>query len=175
MNPIFGIFYELPVMVYGGNMLSIKPVCNHLRVIPDFVYWRGMMVLAGDQVDNAVGQPQSNLLFTNIDDLWKWGKPSGFGCVWREQNVRAGTPSDPYLMNGFDKKVVHFTHSTGREVEFRIEIDLTGDGKWIGYDNIKVPAEGYAYHVFPDGYSAQWVRVIPLQDVINLTVEFYYN
>ena len=86
MMDVFGIFYELPVMVYGDNMLPIKPVCNHLRVIPDFTYWRGLFVLAGDQVDNAVGQPQSNLLYINIDDLWRWGKPSGWGAVWREEN-----------------------------------------------------------------------------------------
>lgn len=175
MMDMFGIFYELPVMVYGGNMLSIKPVCNHLRVIPDFVYWRGMMVLAGDQVDNAVGQPQSNLLFTNIDDLWKWGKPSGFGCVWREEDVKANISSDPYLMNGFDKKVVHFRHSAGKPVSFRIEVDLLGDGKWSEYKVIDVPSTGYSFHTFPDGFSAQWVRIVTMQDTKNLTVEFFYN
>lgn len=104
MMDVFGIMYELPVMSYGGNMLPIKPIGNHLRVIPDFTFWRGMLVLAGDQVDNAVGQPQSNLLFANIDDIWKWGKPAGWGAVWRNDNLVANSVSDPYLMNGFDKK-----------------------------------------------------------------------
>jgi hypothetical protein len=175
MMDVFGILYELPVMVYGGNMMPIKPVCNHLRVIPDYTYWRGMLVLAGDQVDNAIGQPQSNLQFLNIDDLWKWGKPSGWGGVWREQNVKANQPSDPYLMNGFDKKVVHFTHSSDREIDYKIEVDLTGNNKWLTYKTIRVPAKGYEFHVFPDGYSAQWVRVTPLQDAENVTVQFVYN
>ena len=175
MMDIFGIFYELPVMVYGGNMLSIKPVCNHLRVIPDFTYWRGMLVLAGDQVDNAVGQPQSNLLFTNIDELWKWGKPSGFGCLWREEDIKANIPSDPYLMYGFDKKIIHFVHSAQADIEFKIEIDLLGDGKWALYQIIKVPANGYKYHIFPEGYSAQWIRVVPMQNASNVTVELIYN
>lgn len=104
MMDVFGIFYELPVMVYGGNMLTPKPVCNHLRVIPDFMSYRGMLVLAGDQIDNAVGQPQSNLFFTHIDELWKWGKPSCWVSVWQDEKVNAGTYSDPFLMNGFDKK-----------------------------------------------------------------------
>ena len=175
MMDMFGIFYELPVMVYGGNMLSIKPICNHLRVIPDFVYWRGMFVLAGDQVDNAVGQPQSNLLFTNIDDLWKWGKPSGFGCVWRDEDVKANVPSDPYLMNGFDKKIVHFKDYSGKKVSFRIEVDILGDGTWSVCKVVDIPSSGYGYYVFPDGFSAQWVRIVPLNDTKNLTVEFFYN
>lgn len=175
MMDVFGILYELPVMVYGGNMMPIKPVCNHLRVIPDYTYWRGMLVLAGDQVDNAIGQPQSNLQFLNIDDLWKWGKPSGWGGVWRDQNVKANQPSDPYLMNGFDKKVVHFTHSSATEIDFKIEVDLTGNNTWVHYKTIKVPAKGYEFHVFPDGYSAQWVRITPLQDAENVTVQFVYN
>jgi len=175
MMDMFGIFYELPVMVYGGNMLSIKPVCNHLRVIPDFTFWRGLLVLAGDQVDNAVGQPQSNLLFTNIDDLWLWGKPSGFGCVWREENVKAFIPSDPFLMNGFDRKMVSFTHKTGKAVRFEVQVDLQGNNKWVTYKKIRVPASGFRYHIFPEGFSAQWVRIIPQKNANDVTVEFKYN
>ena len=175
MMDVFGIMYELPVMVYGGNMLPLKPVCNHLRVIPDFTFWRGMFVLAGDQVDNAVGQPQSNLLFTNIDDLWNWGKPSGWGAVWRDQNIKKNQASDPYLMNGFDKKVVHFTHKSQMDIDFIIEVDILGNDLWLTYKIIKVPASGYQYHVFPDGYSAQWVRVTPMQEVKNATVHFVYH
>jgi hypothetical protein len=175
MMDIFGIFYELPVMVYGGHMLPVKPVCNHLRIIPDFTYWRGLLVLAGDQVDHAVGQPQSNLLFVNIDDLWQWGKPSGWGGVWRNCDVKANVPSNPYLMNGFDKKVVHLTHHTDREVGFKLEVDLLGDGSWVTYKIINVPAGAYRFHTFPDGYSAQWIRVTPLQDAKDVTVQFVYN
>ena len=51
------------------------------------------------------GQSQSGLWFGKTDDLWSFGKPQGWGAVWRRDNVTAGTPSDPYLMTGFDKKV----------------------------------------------------------------------
>ena len=109
------------------------------------------------------------------DERWKWGKPSGFGCVWREEDVKANISSDPYLMNGFDKKVVHFRHSAGKPVSFRIEVDLLGDGKWSEYKVIDVPSTGYSFHTFPDGFSAQWVRIVTMQDTKNLTVEFFYN
>jgi hypothetical protein len=175
MMDLFGIMYELPVMVYGGNMLPIKPVCNHLRVIPDYITWRGLLVLAGDQTDNSVGQPQSNLQFIAIDDLWKWGKPSGWGAVWVEEDVNARQCSDPFLMNGFDKKTIHINHKTTKDVAFKIEVDVRGDGSWLMYKTIKVKAEGYNYHIFPDGYSAQWVRVTPLHDAKQVSVQFIYQ
>lgn len=175
MMDVFGIFYELPVMAYGGDMLGIKPICNHLRVIPDFITWRGMLVLAGDQIDNAVGQPQSNLLFTTIDELWKWGKPSGWGALWWDENVKAGIASDPYLMNGFDKKVIHFKHSSSKPVNFKIEIDLNGNGNWVSYKTVKVGANGYGFHTFPDGFSAHWLRVTPGGNAEKCTVQLFYQ
>ena len=175
MMDLFGIMYELPVMVYGGNMMPIKPVCNHLRVIPDFITWRGLLVLAGDQTDNSIGQPQSNLQFTTIDELWKWGKPSGWGAVWRDENVKANQISDPYLMNGFDKKVVHFSHQSAHPVHFKKEVDLLGNNQWVTYQTITVPSKGYAFHTFPDAYSAQWIRITAMEDAHNATVQFIYQ
>jgi hypothetical protein len=66
-------------MVYGGRVWGVRPVASHLRIVPDFCYWRGLLVLAGDQADNASGQPQSGLWFGGVDDLWTWGKPAGWG------------------------------------------------------------------------------------------------
>jgi hypothetical protein len=39
-----------------------------------------------------------------IDDLWQLGKPRGEGGVWNGTAVKAGVPSDPYLMTGFDRR-----------------------------------------------------------------------
>jgi hypothetical protein len=161
-------------MVYGGNMLSIKPVANHLRVIPDYTFWRGMFVMAGDQIDNAVGQPQSNFLFTNIDDLWKMGKPSGFGAVWLDEQLKAGQTSDPFLMNGFDKKVVHLTSEAKEPVQFTLEVDFDGRGKWVTYQTLTVPANGYVHHEFPNGFSVQWIRA-KVNRPCKATVHFVYN
>ncbi len=174
MVDVFGIFYELPVMVYGGRMLSIKPIANHIRVIPDFTFWRGMFVMAGDQIDNAVGQPQSNFLFANIDDLWKMGKASGFGAVWLDESVKSGQVSDPFLMNGFDKKMVHMVNSSENDVQFTLEIDFDGRGNWHTYKALNVSANGYAHHEFPDGFSAQWIRV-KVNRPCRATVQFMYN
>lgn len=170
----FGIFYDLPPMVYGGRVWGVRPICNHLRICPDFVYWRGLLVLAGDQTDNAVGQPQSGLWFGSIDDLWRWGKPSGWGAVWWKQEVEAGAASDPFLMTGFDKKVMHLTHEAAEPVTFTVEVDFLGTGDWKKYREIAVPAGGYEHHEFPDAYSAHWVRVRAGR-ACRATASFAYN
>ncbi len=170
----FGIFYELPPMVYGGKVWGLRPIANHLRIVPDFCYWRGLFVMAGDQTDNAVGQPQSGLWFGQIDDLWKFGKPSGWGGPWYQDEVKAGTVSDPYLMTGFDKKVLHLAHDSNSEVKFKVEVDFLGNGDWRTYETFKVPAHGYVHHEFPAAFSAHWVRVTVSKDA-KVSVYFIYS
>ena len=170
----FGIFYELPPLVYGGNVWGIKPVCCHMRICPDMVYWRGMLVLAGDQTDNAVGQPQSGFWFGNIDDLWSWGKPAGWGAVWLDTAVKAEEPSEPFLMTGFDKKVLHLAHNAKGDRVFHIEVDFLGNGRFYKYESVRVPAEGYKSFVFPSGYNAHWVRVKVDKDC-KATAQFMYQ
>lgn len=170
----FGLFYDLPPLAYGGHVWGIRPICTHLRICPDMCSWRGLLVLAGDQTDNAVGQPQSGFWFGNIDDLWRWGKPGGWGAVWWDAEVKANAVSDPFLMTGFDKKVIHLSHSAKEEVTFTLEVDFLGTGEWKKYQEIRVPAEGYAHHEFPDGYSAHWVRV-RAGNACRATVSFAYN
>jgi hypothetical protein len=117
--------------------------------------------MAGDQTDNAVGQPQSGLWFGNIDDLWQMGKPQGWGGPWWNSRVLSGETSDPFLMTGFDKKVLHIRHESKETVQFRIEVDFLGDGTWVEYRTLSIsPEKGYEFHIFPDGFSAHWVRIV---------------
>ncbi len=174
MMDIFGILYELPVMSYGGYMMPIKPICNHIRVIPDFTYWRGMLVLAGDQIDQAVGQPQSNLLFENIDDLWSYGKPVGWGGIWWEEEIPANSYSDPFLMTGFDKKTIHTTNHSKNKIIIDFEIDYLGNETWQAFDSFVVAPEKYKHIVLPDGYSAHWIRA-KVRENAKVTVYFTYN
>lgn len=175
-----GIFYELAPHAYGGEVFGVQPVCTHLRVIPDFCSYRGLLVLGGDQntpggsANPLTGNSQANLWFGNIDDLWSWGKPRGWGGVWREASVKAGESSDPYLMFGFDKKTLHLSHDADREVEFTVEVDYLGTRQWKQYEKIRVSAGGYEFHVFPDGYSAHWVRVTS-SDNCTATAQFMYS
>jgi len=169
-----GIFYELPVQAYEGKVWGIKPICSHLRVVPDFCHWRGMFVMASDQIDHDQGQPQSGLWFGNIDDLWKMGKPTGWGGPWRQTPVEKAQVCDPFLMTGFDKKVLHLAHDAEKSVNFEIEIDFLGNGTWMPYKTITVSSKGYEHHEFPDAFSAHWVR-IRAGDACKATAYFMYN
>jgi len=102
------------------------------------------------------------------------GKPAGWGSVWLEQNVKAGEVSDPYIMTGFDQKVVHLKQTANAPVIFTIEVDFVGDGGWARYDTIAVPADGYRHHEFPAGFSAHWVRVKASRDCCA-SVTFIYR
>jgi len=115
-----GLFYDAPRLAYGGRYWGLKPISQHLRMVPDFCTWRGMLVMAGDQGtavtgnDHMMGEPQSNLWFGKTDDLWAFGKPAGWGGPWQDTPVKAGQVSDPFLMTGFEHKCLHLAHDAGR-------------------------------------------------------------
>jgi len=159
------MFYELSPVAFGGRIWGIRPISTHLRIIPDFCSWRGLLVLAGNQVtpirdaNLLAGEPQAGLWFGKTDDLWRFGKPKGWGGPWWKEQVEANRPSDPYLMTGFEGKVLHLTHQASRPVTFTIEVDFLGDQTWCVYQEITVPTSGYAHHEFPPGFGAHWVRV----------------
>ncbi len=171
-----GMFYELSPMIFEKAVWGVRPISTHLRVIPDFCGFRGFFVMAGNEttpnqdVNPVVGQPQSGIWFGKTDDLWQFGKPKGWGGPWRRAKLRAGQASDPFLMTGFDKKVLHL--KTDRSVAFRIEVDFLGTGEWETYEKLSVA--GYRYHLFPDGFSAHWVRIIPETDC-TATAELIYT
>ena len=120
------------------------------------------------------GQPQSGLWFGKTDDLWRFGKPQGWGGPWWEAPILAETPSDPYLMTGFDKKVLHLYHNDAKTVEFRVEVDVLGNGSWQPYTTVPVGPGGYAHHEFPEAFSAHWVRVT-IDQTCRATAYFVYT
>ena len=130
----FGLFYELPSMVYGGRVWGVRPVASHLRIVPDFCYWRGLLVLAGDQADNASGQPQSGLWFGGCRRPVVLGQAGGLGrSSGGRRTVAAGEVSDPFLMTGFDRKVIHLANDGSAPVTVEIEVDPLGDGVFRPY------------------------------------------
>lgn len=175
-----GLFYELSPYTYADRVWGIVPICRHLRVVPDFCSWQGFLVLGGDHSSPRfdkyllAGEPQSGLWFGKTDDLWQFGKPQGWGGPWWDTPVLIDKPSDPYLMTGFEHKVVHFSHDADHAVDFRIEIDFLGTQIWQTYQTVRVPANGYAHHEFPPGFSAHWVRVIA-NATCTATSQFIYT
>jgi hypothetical protein len=74
-----------------------------------------------------------------IDDLWKMGRPSGKGGPWLNAPVRAGIASDPYLFGGYGLRSLNLSHTSATTVNFRLQLDATGDGVWFDYRSIQVP------------------------------------
>ncbi len=160
-----GMWYELSPWAYKNRIWGIRPISTHLWVHGDFCSWKGMLVVGSDNTSHEAGgnhqsaEPQSGIWFGKTDDLWNLGKPKGWGGPWWEDDVEAHVPSDPYLMTGFDKKVLHISHENKRAVTFTVEVDFLGCGVFKTYQTISVPARGYVPWVFPEGFSAHWIRV----------------
>ena len=160
-----GMFYELSPWAYENRIWGIRPISTHLWVLGDFCTYRGMLALGSDNAsphhgaNHLAGEPQSGLYFGKTDDLWQFGKPAGWGGVWWEDEVGAGETSDPYLMTGFDQKVLHLSNESANSADFTLEVDFLGNGSWKQYGNFTVGAKGYLHHAFPPGYSAHWARI----------------
>ena len=175
-----GMFYELSPWAYENHIWGVRPISSHLWVHGDFCTYRGMLVLGSDNAsphhgaNHLAGEPQSGLYFGKTDDLWRFGKPAGWGGVWWEDAVEAGAVSDPYLMTGFDGKALHLSNESDSAVEFVLEIDFLGNGKWKPYASFAVAAKGYEHHAFPPGYSAHWVRIRSKQKCVA-TAYFTYT
>lgn len=156
-----GTFFELPAR-NAGDFAKLRPVATHNKMIQDFCSYRGLWVLSG--VDPRVDSPhiirsddgRAGLWVGAIDDIWKLGKPTGWGGPWYDQEVKAGVASEPYLMSAYDQKSLRVDVS--EQCKLTIELDLTGDGNWCVYREVDLTAaKGFA-HEFPDALSAYWIR-----------------
>ena len=179
---IHGTFYEMPrdSGAYHPGPELIKPVASHGRAIVDFCTWRGLMVLSGTspgaKADGnyfASADGKTGLWFGHIDDLWKLGKPAGVGGPWKDTPVKAGVPSDQYLMTGYDRKRLDISHDADQEIEMTIEVNFDHNG-WHEYAKISVPSGKTATHKFPDGFNAHWVRLKSPRDC-KVTARFTYE
>ncbi len=174
-----GTFYELPAENAGG-FAKIRPVTTHNRRIKDYASYRGLLLLSGLEKD-AQGEHivrsadgQCALWAGAVDDLWKLGKARGVGGPWKNTTVKANQPSDAYLMTGYDKKRVALSHTAPTPVKMRVEVDLTGNGDWATYQEFQIAPGQTLDHVFPQAFSAYWVRLVADADT-NATATFTYE
>lgn len=158
-----GSFYDLPAENAGG-FIKMRPITTHGRRITDYCSYRGLLVLAGLAPD-AKGEHivrsddgKAALWLGAEDDLWSLGKPRGEGGPWRDTEVKAGEPSDPYLMTNYDRKSLTLSHDAKEPVTFSVEVDFLGTGYWREYAKLTVPPGKPLEHSFPEGYAARWVR-----------------
>jgi hypothetical protein len=175
-----GTFYELPSNNAGGIAL-VRPVATHNLDIRDYCSWRGLLVLSG-VTDDATGndriirsQDGRAAVWVGVsDELWEMGKPRGHGGPWKDTQVRANQPSDPYLMAGYDSKTIGLSHQQSTAVGIRVEVDITGTGLWVPYRHFQVSPGKTVEHRFPEGFAAYWVRTVALRPA-RVTAQLEYR
>jgi hypothetical protein len=172
-----GTFYELP----ANNALGfprVRPIATHNLRISDFCSHRGLLILSGMSIDLPKNNPhlihstdgQTALWAGAVDDLWSLGKPVGKGGPWLDSKVKAGVPSAPYLMTGYDKKSLILKSTKPTKVA--IEIDITGNGDWKTYKTIDLQKQ--FEHQFPSDFQAYWIRFISYKDT-TATAQLIYQ
>lgn len=176
-----GTFYELPAENAGG-FARIRPITTHNRRIMDYCSYRGLLVLTGIALDAPDDNPhliraddgQVAVWVGAVDDLWQFGKPRGTGGPWQDTAVKAGVPSDPYLMSGYDRKCVTLGNAGSSPVTMRVEVDLSGTSQWRLYRAFAVRAGRSVTHRFPHAFSAYWVRLVTDKDT-TASATFVYE
>jgi hypothetical protein len=174
---IHGTFYELPARNAQG-LAKIRPVATHNLAIHDFCSHNGLLLFTGLDADT-----RSERIFRSadgkaavwagvVDDLWKLGKPRGHGGPWKNTQVRAGEPSDPYLMTAYDRKRARI--GSDKTARIALEVDVDGTGLWIPYRDFSLKPGETMDHEFPEGFSAYWIRATSDADAV-VTLEFNYH
>ena len=160
-----GTFYELPAENADGYA-KIRPIASHNMKINDYASYRGLFIISGIDPAKAGNNPhifmsddkKASIWAGAIDDLWKLGKPVGRGGPWVNTLVEPGVYSDPYLFGFYDKKKLRLSHNGNTNVNFRVELDPSGDGEWVTYKSFNVKPGATMQHVFPKASSERWIR-----------------
>ncbi len=174
-----GTFYELPALNALGA-IRLRPVATSGLAVHDYCSYRGLLVLSGlqDGVQNEAHiirseDGQAAVWVGAADDLWKLGKPRGFGGPWLHTTVTADAPSDPYLMTAYDEKTLTLRNHGAKATRIAVLLDVTGDGKSVPYRVLDVPAGGQVVHHFERSLNAYWIRFVADTDgVFSAQLEY---
>ena len=164
-----GTFYELPAENADGYA-KMRPVATHPFRIQDYASYRGMLVLTGVTPEEGKDNPhvvvsadgKAAVWVGVIDDLWEMGKPVGQGGPWKDVQVKAGEKSDPYLIACYDQKSL--TLEADRAATITLEVDPTGNGDWMAYQQWNLSADQACQFDFPAGFQARWIRFVSDRD-----------
>ena len=177
-----GILYELPAENAGG-FAKVRAITTTGVPAYDYATWRGLFVIAGLDPKAGVGthvtsdDGKVSLWVGVADDLWKFGKATGVGGPWKDTPVKAGVPSDPYLMTGFEQKTA--TLLADRDTTIHFQIDVTGSGDWAELPT-KFMAQGFRVKagepqtIDLQNFRAYWIRAVADRDC-TATVQFLYR
>jgi len=184
-----GLFWKFPANFSSKHSAGLAPRSAYLKVIGDFTRWQDRLVFGCDDTAKSEflnkrpakgalagpGQSQSNLWFTSLDTPDKLGPALGRGSVWVDEPVKAGAPSDPFLLAGFAKRAVLVAHDGAAATTITLEIDERGDGHWRAWRTVPLAAgEPAAWLEIPAELPGAWIRATADRDVDRASVTFQY-
>ena len=176
-----GTFYELPALNAKGA-IRMRPIATSDAAVHDYCSYRGLLVLSGVSPEAAKDDRhvirsddgQAAVWVGAADDLWKLGKPRGFGGPWKNTAVQKGIPSDPYLMTGYDKKTLRLTNHGAKPVRVSALLDVAGDGRVSAYRTFEISAGAEVTHAFESWLNAYWIRFVADEDGV-LSAQLTYE
>ena len=86
------------------------------------------------------------------------GKPVGHGGPWKNTAVKAGKPSDPYLIGFYNKRSLNLSHNASVPVTFTIDADPVGNGSWMTYKTVTVGPDKTFKFGFSQNFQSRWIR-----------------
>jgi hypothetical protein len=183
-----GMFWKFPSTFTSGNSKGIRPRSAYLKVIGDFTMWNGRLVFGCD--DSAQkeflnkrkakgniegpGQSNSNTWFTSPALPDSLGPNTAEGAVWLNENVKAGIPSEAFLFAGWPKRCAWISNEGSRQVKFKFETDIEGNGNWVEMESVIVgPGQSFMSE-FKAAEKGEWIRVVA-ENATKATVHFSYS
>ena len=183
-----GMFWQFPKTFTTDNTAGIRPRSAYLKVIGDFARWKDQHVFGCDDAAQkeflnkrkakgnieGPGQSNSNLWFTSLSKPDELGPVTASGSVWENDQVTAGSYSDPFLFTGWDYRSCWIKNNGKETTTFTFEMDEKGNNHWKEVKKETVPAGKSLLTTFSSLEKGEWVRVKVDQSTMA-TVCFNYT
>lgn len=181
-----GMFWKFPESFTKANTAGIRPRSAYLKVIGDFTRWKNQLVFGCDdsaqkeflnkrKVKGNIegpGQSNSNLWFTPLTQPDQLGPTSASGAIWLDEQIKAGTTSEPFLFDGWEIRTAWIHNSGNTATELTFEVDKLGKGNWEILRTTDVDTGATQRILFTE--KGEWIRVTSSAST-KLTVHFAYQ
>jgi hypothetical protein len=182
-----GMFWAFPETFSSKNTAGIRPRSSYLKVIGDFTRWKDQLVFGCD--DSAQkeflnkrkakgniegpGQSNSNLWFTSLSQPDLLGPNTAEGAVWLNENIPAGTYSDPFLFAGWAHRTAWIQNNGNADATFTFEVDKSGRGDWTTLKSVRVAPRSAVWTPFATNETGEWIRIKSLS-ATEVSAQFSY-
>ena len=174
-----GMFWAFPPGFSNENISGLRPYSSYLKIIPDFARWKDKIILGCDDAsifDNAlVGQPQSNLLFIDPDQLDDLGPRNAWGSIWLNEKVEEHEISDPFLTGGFDRMMIALVSEGTQAFKLNIERRKPGEKNWELWKTEIFGPYQKIFRIYDIDDETEWVRMSPDTELNGISLHLHLS